>query len=184
MSPARKILIVVLSPVILLGAYLLGLLATDNFHAITPGEAYRSGVIGRHHLEEYINQYGIKSIVNLRGPYKKSEWYKDELSLSGKYGISHYDLKLDDASEPTPEQAAELVQIITTAPRPVLFHCYHGADRSGLAAAMWKVLIDNEPASDASGQLSIRYGHIPVGKTTAMDRFFADWAANRRQCPH
>jgi len=49
------------------------------------------------------------------------------------------------------------------------------ADRSGLAAAMWKVIVDREPKSEAEKQLSILSGHIPIGKTSAMDRFFENW---------
>lgn len=49
------------------------------------------------------------------------------------------------------------------------------ADRSGLVAAMWKVIVDREPKSEAEKQISILYGHIPIGKTSAMDRFFERW---------
>ncbi len=49
------------------------------------------------------------------------------------------------------------------------------ADRSGLVAAMWKVIVDREPKSEAGKQLSILYGHLPMGKATAMDRFFERW---------
>jgi len=41
---------------------------------------------------------------------------------------------------------------------------------------MWKVIVDNEPKSVAKRQLSILYGHIPIGGTVAMDRFFEKWA--------
>ena len=46
---------------------------------------------------------------------------------------------------------------------------------SGLVAAMWKVIVDKEPKSEAGKQLSILYGHLPIGKTTATDHFFENW---------
>lgn len=44
-----------------------------------------------------------------------------------------------------------------------------------LAAALWKVIVDRESKSRAKKQFSIRFGHIPFGPTTAMDRFFTEW---------
>jgi predicted ATPase len=44
-----------------------------------------------------------------------------------------------------------------------------------MAAAIWKVVVDKEPKSVAEKQLSIFYGHLPIGKTTAMDHFFQKW---------
>jgi undecaprenyl-diphosphatase len=40
---------------------------------------------------------------------------------------------------------------------------------------MWKVIVDKEPKSEAAKELSILYGHIPIGKTIAMDHFFEKW---------
>ncbi|MBI5748799.1 MAG: hypothetical protein HZA00_06685, partial [Nitrospinae bacterium] len=46
---------------------------------------------------------------------------------------------------------------------------------TGLVSAMWKVIVNKEQKSEAGKQLSLRFGHIPVGKTYAMDRFFHNW---------
>jgi len=146
-----------------------------NFHPITPGEAYRSAKMDRSKLEYYIKKYNIKSIVNLIGadPYKT--WYKEELQVSAELKVKHYDITLSATDEPTEEDARRLVEIFRTAPRPVLIHCRGGSDRSGLAAAMWKVIVDKEPKSEARKQLSFLYGHLPLGKTTALDHFFEQW---------
>jgi hypothetical protein len=40
---------------------------------------------------------------------------------------------------------------------------------------MWKVIVDKEPKPEARKQLSILYGHFPLGETSAMDRFFEKW---------
>jgi protein tyrosine/serine phosphatase len=146
-----------------------------NFHAITPGEAYRSAKLDSGKLEHYIKKYNIKSIVNLIGedPYKA--WYQEELRVSAEHNIRHYDISLSATEPPTAEDTRRLVKIFQTAPRPVLIHCKGGSDRSGLAAAMWKVIVDKEPKSEAHKQLSIIYGHFPIGKTTALDHFFDQW---------
>ena len=91
--------------------------------------------------------------------------------------MKHYDLDLSAGSEPTAEDAKRLVEIFLEAPQPILIHCKAGADRSGLASAMWKVIIDKSPKEEAEKQLSIVYGHMPIGETTAMDSFFLKWSA-------
>jgi len=143
-----------------------------NFHAITPGEAYRSAKLDSGKLEHYIKKYNIRSIVNLIGEDPRKAWYQEELRVSAKHKIRHYDLTLSATEPPSKEATRRLVWIFRTAPRPVLIHCKGGSDRSGLAAAMWKVYVDKEPKSKARKQLSILYGHFPFGETSAMDRFF------------
>ena len=146
-----------------------------NFHPITESEAYRSAILDRDELENYVKEYNIKSIVNLLGEKAKETWYQEEIEVSAKYNVKHYDLSLPALREPNEEEVQRLVEIFKTAPRPVLIHCKAGADRSGLAAAMWRVVIDKEPKSTAGKHLSVWYGHIPVGNTIAMDRFFEKW---------
>ena len=146
-----------------------------NFHPITPGEAYRSAQLDRDEFEYYIKKYNIKSIVNLRGEHPDEPWYGEEIKVCAEQNVKHYDIALSSSREPSEEDIRQLIEIFHSAPRPVLIHCQAGADRSGLAAAIWKVIVDKEPKSEAEKQLSIFYGHLPIGKTTAMDRFFQNW---------
>jgi len=176
MSRRISFSVAALSLVILLGgSYFVYMDEQGNFHPITRGEAYRSAILDRDELEHYVRNYNIKSIVNLLGKHPNESWYQEEMEVSADHNVRHYDLSLPATREPTEEDAQELVEIYKTAPRPVLVHCKAGADRSGLAAAMWKVIVDKEPKSEAAKELSILYGHIPIGKTIAMDHFFEKW---------
>ncbi len=146
-----------------------------NFHPITPCEAYRSAQLDRDELEYYINKYNIKSIINLRGEHPDEPWYKEEKEVCSMHKIQHYSIPLSSSREPDEAVIRQLIEIFKNAQRPVLIHCQAGADRSGLAAAIWKVVVDKEQKSVAEKQLSIFYGHLLIGKTTAMDRFFYNW---------
>jgi undecaprenyl-diphosphatase len=178
-SRGRRISIAVLALalLLLLPASYFGLYmqTQGNFHPITQGEAYRSAKLDRDKLEYYIKKYNIKSIVNLIGHHPDKPWYREEIQVSAEYNIKHYDLSLSATNEPSEKDVRKLTEIFENAPRPVLIHCKGGSDRSGLVAAMWKVIVDKEPKSDARKQLSLWYGHFPIGKTSAMDRFFQQW---------
>ncbi len=151
-----------------------------NFHCITNNEAYRSAQLDRDELIYYIQQYKIKSILNLRGKNPKKKWYKEEINVCKQYKVNHYDLHLSAQSKPSKSNIKKLIKIFQLAQLPILIHCKSGADRSGLVAAMWKFYIDKTSKAEASKQLSIFYGHLPFGPTSAMDKFFDNWAKNRR----
>lgn len=147
-----------------------------NFHAITPEVAYRSAQLDRDELEYYLNKFNIRSVINLRGQKESAQWFKEEVATCQDLGVRHYNLRLRADKRPSSQMIEELLRLYRTAPRPILIHCKAGADRSGLAAALWKVVIDKAPKTVAKAQLSIRYGHIPIGPTQAMDAFFERWA--------
>jgi len=160
---------------ILAGSYVFYTVDQGNVHTITDGEAYRSAQLDRDELEYYVRRYNIRSVLNLRGQNPYSDWYREELTVSAANRIKHYDIALSSTREPTENDVKQLTEIFREAPRPILIHCQAGADRSGLVAAMWKVIVDHESKPEAEKQLSIFYGHVPLGGTYAMDKFFKKW---------
>lgn len=148
-----------------------------NFHPITPGEAYRSAQLDQDEQEYYIRKFEIRSIINLRGKNVDAPWYEEELATCRKLNVSHYDLGLSANKKPSSREISELLRLFRIVTRPVLIHCKAGADRSGLAAALWKVVIDRAPKSVAREHLSIRYGHMPIGQTQVLDGFFDKWVS-------
>lgn len=56
------------------------------------------------------------------------------------------------------------------APKPLLIHCESGADRSGLAAALYLAAISGAGEEVAEEQLGLKYGHIsePWGRGYGM----------------
>ena len=146
--------VLVLALVLVTGAYFEYNFKTGNFHTITAGEAYRSAQLNKDQLEYYANKYKIMSILNLRGKEPESQWYKDELTVSNNRHIAHYDITLSALCEPTDKDIDEMIDIFKSAPRPILIHCLGGADRSGLAAAIWKRVVDKEAKSQAARQLT------------------------------
>jgi len=157
-----------------LGGYLGGLQLTGNFNEVVAGELYRSGQPSALQIARYQKDYGIKTIVNLRGENTGSPWYDAEVAQARLLGIAHVDFPMSAKRELTQAQAADLVAILAQANKPILVHCQAGSDRSGLASALYVAAVDKLGEAAAERQISIRYGHIslPLSSAYAMDRTF------------
>ncbi|HVK92354.1 MAG TPA: dual specificity protein phosphatase family protein [Mycoplana sp.] len=162
----------VLAGVLLLstGLYLAYLHVTGNFHEVIPGELYRSAQPSAAQLDDYVRRYGIKTVLNLRGPSDR-DWYRQEIAESRRLGIRHVDFRMSAQRLLTTEQSAALIAIMRDAPKPILVHCQAGADRSGLASVIYLQQIAKVDEETAEWQLSLIYGHIglPFLGAYAMD---------------
>lgn len=174
----RKIVLftiaVLLVPAIAAGGWALGLQLSGNVHVVDPGRLYRSAQLNGDDLSVVLAQYGIRSVINLRGRNPGEAWYDDELKVTVSHGALHFDVGMGATSEPDAKVVSRLMTALTTAPRPMLVHCASGADRTGLAAALYERFVKGQSAAVAAGQLSFRYGHFPWlgSRTTAMDDTF------------
>ena len=154
-----------------LGAYLAVLQLSGNFHEVIPGQFYRSAQPSASDIAQYARQFGIRTIVNLRGPENK-DWYRDEIAASAKAGIYHFDFRMAYSGDLSSRDAEEMVKLLRTAPKPILVHCQSGADRTGLASVIYLQQVAGVDEETAEEQLSIRYGHIGLpflSPTFAMD---------------
>ncbi len=156
------------------GGYYLYLQVTNNFGTVIAGEVYRSSQPSAQAIGQFEKQYGIKTILNLRGESNNAKWYTDEVQESKALNIVHINFGMSAGRELTPEQAKELIAIMRDAPKPLLIHCQAGADRTGLASALYLAAVAGKGESAAEGQLSLRYGHVPFSfsRAFAMDRTF------------
>ncbi|OHB42556.1 MAG: hypothetical protein A2Y13_04545 [Planctomycetes bacterium GWC2_45_44] len=144
----------------------------NNFRVVTSGKCYRSGQMSYKEICKAISQYKIRTIVNLTGIHEES-WYLEEVKAAHEFGVKHVDIKLSSDKLPSPKEISGLLQALQNGPYPILIHCKVGADRSGLACAIYRNIIENVPLEVAvKEQLTWRYGHIPIGPTHAMDDFF------------
>lgn len=156
------------------GAYLGALQLTGNFNTVVSGELYRSGQLGPAQIADYTRQYGIKTIINLRGDNTGSAWYDAEVAEARRLNVTHLNFGISARRELSVTQAVALINAMKTAQKPILIHCQAGADRSGLASALYLAAIKKSDETTAEGQLSIRYGHfsLPFIPEYAMNRTF------------
>ncbi len=144
-----------------------------NVRTVEAGRAYRSAAITGSNLETVLQEKGIKTVLNLRGGSDKDEWYRSELETTRKFGAKHLDFAFSAVKYPPPAELVKLISAFEHAEYPILFHCRGGADRSGLAAALYLHLMKGVPLDEAQHQgLTWRYGHLSFGQAHAMDDFF------------
>ncbi|MFT4184751.1 MAG: dual specificity protein phosphatase family protein [Rhizobium sp.] len=170
-----RVALLAVSPFALVaGGFYAHMLWTTNFHPVIAGEVYRSSQPSAATIAELQKQYGIKTIINLRGNNKGHAWYDSEVAQAKELNINHIDFGMSSSHELTQDQAARLVEIMRDAPKPLLIHCQAGADRTGLASALYLAAIAKTGEATAEGQMSIIYGHLPLSFTHAyaMDRTF------------
>ncbi|RYY11582.1 MAG: protein tyrosine phosphatase [Alphaproteobacteria bacterium] len=168
-------ILVLLSPALGYAAYQH---VTGNLHVLEDGMLYRSGQLDGPALTKLVLDKNIRTIINLRGAHPDTNWYAAETSVADGYGVRYIPISLSSAEEPDMATMLALANAERNAPGPMLVHCRSGADRTGLAAAIYELVVAGSSKEAAAGQLSPFYGHFPWfgSRTAAMDRAFAKFA--------
>lgn len=149
------------------GAWPLWLHLTSNFHSVIPGELYRSAQPTAGELREWVGEHGIRSVLNLRGAHDDTAWYRAESDASHALGITLASFPLSASKNPGSARMADLVALMRRLPKPLLIHCQGGADRTGLASALYVAAIAGSGEEAAERQLSFEFGHIGLPVVSA-----------------
>jgi protein tyrosine phosphatase (PTP) superfamily phosphohydrolase (DUF442 family) len=156
-----------------LGAWwLIEVLFGENLHTVIPGRVYRGAQPTEATIERLVRDYGIRTIVNLRGIGNPLPWYLAEGRAAQHCGIGLEDVTFSAIHLPPPSELRELIEVLDRAEYPIFLHCRHGADRTGLGSAVVLLLEDGVPYAQARRELGLYYGHIALGRTGLLDRFF------------
>jgi protein tyrosine/serine phosphatase len=171
----KRIMTIALLSIVLASVYFVALRLTGNFHVVVAHQFYRSAQPDARDIREYALDYGIATIINLRGPNPNAGWYRDELAVTKQMGITHIDFRMSARHLLGPDRAEKLIAIMRAAKKPILVHCEGGADRSGLASALYVSEIAHEGERAAERQLSIRYGHFSIPYLSPAYAMDASW---------
>jgi protein tyrosine/serine phosphatase len=145
---------------------------TDNFYEVVPGQFYRSAQLTSDELAKRIDRYAIKTVINLRGVRTLPDWYQGERHLTELRGVRLIDFPMSASKVLQPERALALVNLMKNAPKPILVHCFSGADRTGLVSVIYVSQVAGIDEETAERQLSPYYGHFGIpffSPTFAMD---------------
>jgi protein tyrosine/serine phosphatase len=132
-----------------------------NFHDVKESVLYRSAQPSGKELSRVVQEYNIRSVINLRGAQPGESWYDIEKAVSDKLGLQRVDIRMSAVRLPHREDLIRLLDAFKELPRPILIHCKVGADRTGEAAAIFGLDHLKWSRRKAAGQLHPFYGHIP-----------------------
>ena len=142
---------------------------TDNFHGIAPDQAYRSAQLDGESFRLIFAVFGIRTVVNLRGTNPDELWYQNEQAAAQECGVTLVDVGMSAQALPSRETLLLLYDTFATAEHPILIHCQAGADRTGAAAAIWRMVVKGDSREAAQAELGPLYGHFEFA-TPQMDQ--------------
>lgn len=145
-----------------------------NMHRISGG-AWRSAQPWPHHIRRFAAAGG-RSVISLRGGYSFGSLpLEAEACAAEDLDFRKFILRSRDL--PTVAEIHAFLELVRDVEAPVLLHCKSGADRAGLASALYLALIEERPVAEARKQLSPAFGHFRQGKTGVLDAFFDAYEA-------
>lgn len=165
-----------------LGAEFLRVVAFTNVHTVVPGRVYRTAQLTPERLRAFIAEKRLQTVVNLRGVCANMAWYQGECRATHAADVNQEDITLSAKRFPAPSEVQRVVEVLDHAPQPLVFHCQRGADRTGLASTVARLLLTADDLPTARRQMWLRYGHFPFGRTAVLDAFFdyyAGWLKGR-----
>jgi protein tyrosine/serine phosphatase len=131
-----------------------------NFHIVEEGQWYRSAQLKAGELRARVERHGLLSVINLRGARPGEEWYDEEVEVVNELGLQHTDVSWTVRSIPTRRELLRFLDAVEELPRPTLVHCEAGADRSGLASALYGMIELGWDKNKALSQLTVRTYHV------------------------
>ncbi len=139
-----------------------------NFFEIAPG-VYRSNQPTHERFETYAAM-GIKAVLNLRGEGVQPRYLLEKESCDA-LGIGMVNISLHARKAPPKDNLLQVIEAMRTIERPFLMHCKSGADRAGLASAVYLMVYEGVPVSEAKKMLSVKFIHLKWSKTGILDYF-------------
>jgi protein tyrosine/serine phosphatase len=151
-----------------------------NFAEVAPG-VYRSNQPDPARLAR-LHRMGIRTIVNLRGVHRQSH-YLFEAESCAALGLTMVNLQLHARRAAPRSELLALIETFRTAEKPLLLHCKSGADRAGLAAAIYLLAIEGRTAAEARRHLHPRYVHFRWSQTGICDHLLDVYEARAAASP-
>ena len=149
-------------------------LAWSNWGEVVRGKLYRSNHPTPRRLARDIRDYGLRTIVNLRGEAPNPSTTLSAAEAA-RLGVETIYMAFESRGAPQKDRILRFHQIYRSMAMPALMHCKSGADRAGLAAGL-VTLFEGGTAAQAARHLSWRYLHISRSPTGILDAFFRLYA--------
>jgi hypothetical protein len=135
-----------------------------NLHRVTAG-FYRSAQPSKEAFSALVNEVGIRTVVSLRAVHSDEPLTRGlPLRLAPPVPMHTWHIEYEDVVRALREVRRG------TEGSPILLHCQHGADRTGLITALYRILYENwckdaaiaEMKEGGFGFHAVVWGNIPT----------------------
>jgi protein tyrosine phosphatase (PTP) superfamily phosphohydrolase (DUF442 family) len=134
----------------------------DNFHPVIDGKVYRSAQLSSSSLRYYTRTHGIRTIINLRGANRHESWYRNERQVAQECGALVLDVPVNSVLPLDKTEVRSPVEALESSPGPILLHCQSGTNRTGSAAVIAALLLQDRTSIDvAHRQIQCQMDHLP-----------------------
>ncbi len=133
----------------------IALAGVPNFGQVTP-TLYRGG---QPYPEGYVQlkELGIEVVVNFRN---EPEEIETERRAVEALGLGYISIPWSGRHNPTSEQVADFLTLLRDNPRKKIFaHCHHGADRTGVMIAAYRIALQNWTPPEARAEMEAFHYH-------------------------
>jgi len=117
-------------------------LGPKHFEAVEPAVLYRSAVLPPDQLEEVVEDYGIRTVVNLRSTLEneKGDWHRQQAELLASRDVALVDLPMHTGYPPDDATLDAWLSVLAEADRqPILVHCEYGVVRTGMMVEVYEM---------------------------------------------
>jgi protein tyrosine/serine phosphatase len=140
-----------------------------NFHKVNDvlyrGAQPKSGGL------EHLRELGIKTVVNLRAGDFRAKKEESDAQIAR---LRYFNFPLVRWGRPQDKEMEQVLSIINNPDnQPVFVHCQHGADRTGVVIAAYRITHDGWTSKQAIAEIK-RYGLKPwqLGMRDYIDDFY------------
>lgn len=133
---------------------------SQNLYEVDRDKLYRSAQLTKSELEEAVRQYGIKTVISVRGYPQPVFNDEPEAETLERENVALYKFDLTTDYFPSKENLVGIVQLLKSAQRPILVHCRTGADRTGMISAIYQIEEMHKSKEEALNQLTFKYWHV------------------------
>ncbi|MEM1361145.1 MAG: tyrosine-protein phosphatase [Pseudomonadota bacterium] len=125
---------------------------------------------------------GIKSVLTLRGAGHSSPLLL-EREACARHGITLHNVAISARALPDRDTLLELIALMAEIEKPFVIHCKSGSDRTGLAAALYRITVLGHPVDKARSELHWRYLHFRNSDTGVLDAIFDTYERDNTASP-
>ena len=119
---------------------------------------------------------GVRTVINLRGGREHGSWQLQKEACA-RLGLDLVEFVVRSRGAPDRDAILSAKSFFASLRYPAVLHCKSGADRAGFVAALYLILVEGRPVTEAKQQLAFRYGHVRFAKTGILDAFFERYLA-------